>query len=86
MHHLDGILLNRMQKQFNFSEQEVIEYWSLEWDHHHQNIRNFFKDKDTFIEFNIDTDPISKLIDFVSPEYQLNPKHWLNLNKTESYP
>ena len=81
--HMKGVLITSMQKQFKFSVKQVFKFWSLEWEHHHRHVRRFFAGKENFLEFNLDTDSISKLIDFVGPEYLLDSKHWRKLNETK---
>jgi len=64
----------------NISTDQVIKKWREDWDIHHKNVRKFFEDKDIFLEYNIETDNIMKLINFLSKDFNLNPIFWKKRN------
>jgi hypothetical protein len=76
--------LEEISKKINLPEEEVIKSWSKEWDDHHNNVINFFKDKkDKLLVFNIENDDISKLLKFFSPHYNLNKDFYIHYGKTK---
>lgn len=65
------------------SDHNLKEYWLTYRRAHEYDVRNYFNDQGRFLEFNIDTDDISKLINFVSDDYTLNARAWKRYNRTE---
>ena len=66
------------------SEEEVIEYWRNLRQEHYKKVFDFFKDKPNFIVYDIDTDNIDKLIDFVSKDFVLDKSYWQQHNSTST--
>lgn len=50
--------------------------WEADWEAHHRAVREYFADRpDDFLVFDIEKDPIAKLVEFVAPA-PLDPSHW----------
>ncbi|HEU0225521.1 MAG TPA: hypothetical protein VFR29_08800, partial [Steroidobacteraceae bacterium] len=53
-----------------------------EWDEHHADVREAMKDRPgQLIEFNLDSDPVQKLIDRL-PGYGLRAEDWGDVGRT----
>jgi len=64
------------------TKEEALERWRIDYRSHHSNVERFFKGKSNFLRFDIEEDNVQKLIDFLSPEYKLDPSNWRTHNKT----
>ena len=55
---------------------ELVACWEADWHAHHRTVREYFagRSKDLLV-FDIETDPIEKLVAFVAPA-PLDPAHW----------
>lgn len=75
--HGHGDYIRRVMATNGFrTEEECKEYWRRDWDAHLADVRQFMADKPgQFIEFNIDTDDVDKLVHFFSA-YKLDPSAW----------
>lgn len=82
LNHKNGSLLERWKKFNRMSEEEVILDWKTRREVMEKKIRKFFSGSNSFLEFNIDKHDISRLIEFVSPHYDLDRSEWKILNKT----
>ena len=81
--HKKGDYLKDTSSKLNLSEEEVIKLWSNQWDTHINNVKIFFKDKpNRLIIFDIETDPINKLVSFFQPLLKLNPNKYKHYGKT----
>lgn len=76
-------LPQRIATTLNITVEETLERWSTEWDEHHNNVRTFFKNNPNFLEYNIETDDIDKLIRHVSKDFVLLKDHWKKRNITK---
>ena len=65
------------------TEQELVAYWKNLRQNHYKEVRNYFKNNNRYLEFDIDNDDISKLIDHVSKDYKLKKEHWGRHNVTK---
>lgn len=62
---------------------EVIANWLKDFDQHHLDVNSYFADKtERLLVFDIDKDPIRKVIDFAAPEFELDAAHRSVHNKT----
>lgn len=86
-HNFNGTpLLQAISKTLKIQETEVLAMWSQEWDSHHKAVLEYFKDRpNDLLIFNIESDPIEKLIIFFKDNYKLNSKYYTHKNKTHSY-
>jgi len=57
-------MIRRTMAALRASQEDVVAFWSRQWDDHHAAVRAFFADKDTFVEFDIDKDSPEKLVRF----------------------
>jgi hypothetical protein len=64
------------------TREEALEQWRANYRSHHAEVESFFKGKKNFLKFDIEEDDIKTLIDFLAPEYKLNPSYWRTHNKT----
>jgi len=76
-------LPQRHAEILGISVDEVIHRWKEEWDVHHNAVRNFFKNRPNFIEYNIEKDNIEKLIHFLHKDFVLNKECWKKRNVTK---
>lgn len=81
--HGRGELLRRVMRQRGVgTAEEVADIWRREWDQHHAEVRAAMKDWPAqLIEFNLDTDPVQKLIDQL-PGYGLKAVDWGDVGRT----
>ncbi len=71
-----------MREQYNCSEEALINRWKAEWDTHHANVKEYFKDRpQDLLIYNIDTDKPNKLVEFFSI-LDLKPEEYKHFNKT----
>ena len=78
-----GNLCHRYQVNLNLSKQEVIEYWRNEWDAHHRDVKEYFKDNMKFLVFDIERDSIDILCQFLSESFpNIDKTLWRHHNKT----
>lgn len=57
-------MVSRAMAVLNASQEEVVAYWTRQWDEHHAAVRDYFAGKPTFIEYHIDRDSPEKLATF----------------------
>ena len=74
--HKKGAYFTRSRAFHGLSEQEMFSWFENDRNTHEQNVRHYFKDNDQFLEYDLDNDDISKLIDFVKPDFFLKKKDW----------
>jgi hypothetical protein len=81
--HGRGELLRRVMRQRGVgTAEEVADIWRREWDEHHAEVRAAMQDRPgQLIEFNLDTDPVQKLIDRL-PGYGLKAADWGDVGRT----
>jgi len=81
--HGRGELLRRVMRQRGVATAEqVADIWRSEWDEHHADVRAAMKDRPgQLIEFNLDRDPVQKLIDRL-PGYGLRAEDWGDVGRT----
>jgi hypothetical protein len=64
------------------SEAALCDQWRQEWDHHLQAVRIWMADRpDQLIEFNIDSDSITQLVERL-PAYRLQPDHFSDIGRS----
>lgn len=77
--------INTWNKFYNTSYEKTIDMWRKNFIKHHADVREYFYNNQTanFLEFNIDTDKIDKLIDYVKKDFNLDKTYWAQKNKTK---
>lgn len=75
LHKGNETFLKRVGNALSLSDKEVQEYWRQLYFEHYRNVALFFKNKENFLEFDIDDD-IEILINFLSPEIEINKNEW----------
>ncbi len=81
--HRQGHYLEDSARVYGLSLLEMFSEWSLEWDHHHEAVLEYFKDRPgDLLIFDIEKDPISKLCDFFRPYYKLDPNQYTHQHKS----
>jgi len=74
----------RAKKTLNLDEKKLKEYWLLRRKTLHKEIRDYFTDHPNFINFDIDNDPIDKIVEFLRTDYNIDSKFWKKYNATNS--
>ncbi len=82
--HGNGFYAERYRKGMNFeSVDQVIDHWSEEWDRHHQEVPEFFKDQpDKLLIYNIETDSPDQMSKFLAPDFETDPTFFGHEGKT----
>jgi len=73
----------RAKKALNLNNDDLKQYWLEDRKKLHGEIRDYFKNKNNFIEYNIDNDSINKIIKFLRKDYNLDSKFWKKYNETK---
>lgn len=81
--HENGKYLSIISTKLNISKRDVVKLWSDEWDQHHLEVIDYFRDRpNDLLIFNIERDPIEKLINFFNKELKLNPRLYIHKGKS----
>jgi hypothetical protein len=65
------------------STEEELQQWSLDWDKHHREVLEYFKDRpNDLLVFNIEQDPPAKLVEFFKENFRLDPTYYQKKNST----
>lgn len=75
-----GGYIKRSRDYHGLTEEEMLNWFAQDREEHHRKVREYFKDNPNFIEFDINEDPIEDFINFFSPDFILNEKHWKRVN------
>jgi hypothetical protein len=84
--HKRGDFLTRTRKHYRTKDKrEVYQIWREDKEKWETKIREYFSQRPEakFLEFNIETDDISKLQEFVKPDFNLKRRYWRVYNKTK---
>ena len=77
LNHGEGLYLAITMTRLNLDKENVISMWRKNWDEHHESVRSFFADgKHKFQEFHITKTPLSDLVEFVRPDFELKTEFW----------
>jgi hypothetical protein len=61
----------------------VLAIWSDQWDWHHAAVTGYFAAKPgRLLVFDIETDPVDKLVTFFEGSFQLAPQRWGRRNRS----
>ena len=83
INHQNGQYLSHLAKEFQLSENEMIQKWSDEWDYHHLEVISYFYEKpNKLIIFDIEKDNPVKLEKFFKNNFNLNTKFYGHYGKT----
>ena len=74
--HKKGAYIQRCQQFHQLDRQYMLEWFKNDREQHEKAVRKHFLGYDKFLEYDLDNDEISKLIEFVKPDFFLNEKHW----------
>ncbi len=78
-----GSFLARACKCYGASREEVLAIWRDQWDRHHAAVTEYFAHKPgKLLVFDIEIDPVDKLVSFFDGSFQLDPRHWGWRNRT----
>lgn len=80
MAHRRGQFARRTAKFRGCSVEDLPEIWKREREEHNRAVLSHFGDSDRLLHFRVDRDPVSKLVDFLSPHFRLKPHHWSREN------
>ena len=68
-------------------DEEVFNIWKNHYYSHIENVKSYFKTRPSdLLVFDIDSDSISKLIEFFKDDIYLDPKYWRLTNKRNTKP
>lgn len=74
--HKKGDYIKRCMEHHQLDEQYMLDWFACDREMHESLVRKFFRGSDKFLDYDLDKDHISKLIDFVRPDFFLDEKHW----------
>lgn len=74
--HKEGAYIQRCMEYHNLSQDDMLTWFENDRNDHEQKVRSYFETSDKFLDYNIDKDDITKLIDFLKPTFFLEEKHW----------
>lgn len=74
--HKEGAYIQRAMQYHNLSQDDMLTWFEKDRNEHELNVRSYFGTNDKFLDYDIDKDNITKLIDFLKPSFFLNEKHW----------
>lgn len=74
--HKEGAYIQRAMQYHNLSQDDMLTWFEKDRNEHELNVRSYFKTSDKFLDYDIDKDNITKLIDFLKPTFFLDEKHW----------
>jgi glycogen synthase len=85
--YVDALLDFYRRQNPNFTEVDLIELWSKQWDEHHAAVLDYFKDRpQDLLIINIDEgtdlEKGQKIADFFAGRYMLDPNKFGHLNRT----
>jgi len=74
-----------IMEQHNLDSREVVlEMWSKEWDAHHKDVGEYFKDRpQDLLWYHINYEGAQKIVDFFKGIYKLEARHMEVLNTTK---
>lgn len=81
---ITGSLVKRARKALDLTEAEVLDLWRSQWDDHHAQVAEYFADKaDRFLTYNIETQDISVMADWLGAHgMPVDLAHWKRHNTT----
>ena len=80
--HKKGDYLKRCCAYWNKTSDEMMDWFEEDREEHHRDVRTYFKNNERFLEYDIDKDDITKLVEFVKPDFFLKEKDWAHIGKT----
>lgn len=72
--HKGGSFLQRYLSFSGLDEHGVILQWREKFLAHRENVLSFFQDDEKFCHFMVGLDSITKIVQFLQPDYRLDPK------------
>jgi hypothetical protein len=82
--HNRGKFLQKTTDLMGMTPEAVLEHWAEHYDIHTAEVAAYFADKPhRCLRFEVDRDPIDKLLRFFQPYYKLNPKRWKPVHQTD---
>ena len=81
--HENGEYLNYVANKLSISKDDVVKEWERDWDSHHISVIDYFRDRpNDLLIFDIETDPIEKLIYFLKGYLKLDRKYYIHRGKS----
>lgn len=81
--HNGNTYLDQCAKAYKVSKSVMLDIWRRQWDHHHQRIIDYFKNRpNDLLIFNIESDPPEKLCEFFKNNYKLDSTLYIHKNAT----
>ena len=85
LRHGDGKYLKTNKKHLGLGRTGVLRAWSDDFDRHHEEVLEFFAgEEDRLIVFDVDHTPIENLLDFVGPDWGIDPAYWKKVRVTDT--
>ena len=82
--HEGGEYLRSISNKLDYSVSDTLDLWRLEWDQHHRDVLDYFRDRPTdLLIFDIEKDGPKKLAHFFRPYFRLDPSLYEHLGKTK---
>lgn len=83
--HGNGKYLNYIANKLSISKSQLIDKWKQDWDSHHLAVIDYFRNRPSdLLVFNIETDPIDRLINFFYGILKLNPIYYQHRGKSSN--
>jgi hypothetical protein len=80
--HRDGRLRKRHAEIRGVPEAALPDLWRADFTEREAEILAYFADNPRFMVFNLESDPVSRLIAFLAPSFTLDERHWAHRNKS----
>lgn len=82
--HGNGFYAERYRKGMKFETiDQVLDRWSEEWDQHHAEVQEFFKDQpEKLLIYNIEIDNPDRLVEFLAPDFETDSSYFGHEGKT----
>ena len=77
--HKEGAYIKRCMEYHQLDEQYMLDWFKCDREHHEESVRKHFLGYDKFIEFDVNNDPVSKLINFLKPNFFLKESAWVRV-------
>jgi hypothetical protein len=78
--HRRGQFARRSAQFRGCAVEDLPAIWMEEREEHNRAALSYFADYDRFLHFWVDRDPVSNLVDFLSPSFRLKAQHWSREN------
>lgn len=82
--HNDGKYLRKLSELYNVSHDETVALWAEHFERHVNEVVSYFgPESPRLLWFDIDRDPVEKVVTFVRPWYALDTRRWKLVHQTD---